>query len=90
MAARAAGWPSGRAEAHPGRGGDAKPAHALRQNRNSSMRLAVNAVKDGEAAAAVSPNTGALMAMAKFVLKTCRGWTARRLPRCCRRASGRW
>jgi phosphate acyltransferase len=53
---------------------DAKPALALRQNRNSSMRLAVNAVKDGEAAAAVSAgNTGALMAMAKFVLKTLPG-----------------
>jgi phosphate acyltransferase len=53
---------------------DARPALALRQNRNSSMRLAVNAVKDGEAAAAVSAgNTGALMAMAKFVLKTLPG-----------------
>jgi phosphate acyltransferase len=54
--------------------GDAKPSQALRQGRNSSMRLAVNAVKDGEAAAAVSAgNTGALMAMAKFVLKTLPG-----------------
>ena len=54
--------------------GDAKPGLALRQHRNSSMRLAVNAVKDGEAAAAVSAgNTGALMAMAKFVLKTLPG-----------------
>src|SRR3712207_8801480 len=51
--------------------GDAKPSVALRQSRNSSMRLAINAVKEGEAAAAVSAgNTGALMAMAKFVLKT--------------------
>jgi glycerol-3-phosphate acyltransferase PlsX len=54
--------------------GDAKPSLALRQGRNSSMRLAVNAVKDGEATAAVSAgNTGALMAMAKFVLKTLPG-----------------
>jgi phosphate acyltransferase len=54
--------------------GDAKPSHALRQGRNSSMRLAINAVKVGEAAAAVSAgNTGALMAMAKFVLKTLPG-----------------
>ena len=54
--------------------GDAKPSHALRQGRGSSMRLAINAVKDGEAAAAVSAgNTGALMAMAKFVLKTLPG-----------------
>ena len=54
--------------------GDAKPSHALRQGRNSSMRLAINAVKEGEAAAAVSAgNTGALMAMAKFVLKTLPG-----------------
>ena len=39
------------------------PRMALRQGRNTSMRLAINAVKDGEAAAAVSAgNTGALMA----------------------------
>ena len=54
--------------------GDAKPSVALRQGRNTSMRLAINAVKDGEAAAAVSAgNTGALMGMAKFVLKTLPG-----------------
>ena len=53
---------------------DAKPAQALRQGRNSSMRLAINAVADGEAAGIVSAgNTGALMAMAKFVLKTLPG-----------------
>ena len=53
---------------------DAKPAHALRQGRASSMRLAINAVADGEAAGIVSAgNTGALMAMAKFVLKTLPG-----------------
>ncbi len=53
---------------------DAKPAQALRGGRNSSMRLAINAVGDGEAAGIVSAgNTGALMAMAKFVLKTLPG-----------------
>lgn len=53
---------------------DAKPSVALRQGRNSSMRLAVNDVKDGRAAAAISAgNTGALMATAKFVLKTLPG-----------------
>jgi glycerol-3-phosphate acyltransferase PlsX len=53
---------------------DLKPSLALRQGRNSSMRLAINAVGKGEAASAVSAgNTGALMAMAKFVLKTLPG-----------------
>lgn len=53
---------------------DARPSTALRQGRNSSMRLAVDAVKQGRAAAAVSAgNTGALMAMAKFVLRTLPG-----------------
>lgn len=48
-----------------------KPAHALRAGRTSSMRLAINAVKDGKANAVISSgNTGAYMAMAKFVLKT--------------------
>lgn len=51
-----------------------KPGAALRSGRNSSMRLAINAVHDGEAAGVVSAgNTGALMAMAKFVLKTLPG-----------------
>ena len=51
-----------------------KPSLALRQGRNSSMRLALNAVAAGEAASIVSAgNTGALMAMAKFVLKTLPG-----------------
>jgi glycerol-3-phosphate acyltransferase PlsX len=49
---------------------DDKPSVALRAGRNSSMRLAINAVADGEAASVVSAgNTGALMAIAKFVLK---------------------
>ncbi len=53
---------------------DMKPSLALRQGRNSSMRLAINAVAKGEAACVVSAgNTGALMAMAKFVLKTMPG-----------------
>jgi glycerol-3-phosphate acyltransferase PlsX len=51
-----------------------KAGAALRSGRNSSMRLAINAVSDGEAAGIVSAgNTGALMAMAKFVLKTLPG-----------------
>ncbi len=54
--------------------GDAKPAVALRAGRKSSMRLAIDAVRDGAASGVVSAgNTGALMAMAKFVLKTLPG-----------------
>ena len=53
---------------------DAKPAVALRTGRKSSMRLAINAVSSGEAQCVVSAgNTGALMAMAKIVLKTLPG-----------------
>jgi glycerol-3-phosphate acyltransferase PlsX len=53
---------------------DARPSSALRQGRSSSMRLAIDAVKEGRAAAAVSAgNTGALMAMAKVVLRTLPG-----------------
>lgn len=51
-----------------------KPSVALRSGRNSSMRLAIDAVATGAAAGVVSAgNTGALMAMAKFVLKTLPG-----------------
>jgi len=51
-----------------------KPGQALRSGRGSSMRLAIDAVQRGEANAVVSAgNTGALMAMAKFVLKTLPG-----------------
>lgn len=51
-----------------------KPAIALRNGRQSSMRLAINAVANGEADCVVSAgNTGALMAMAKFVLKPLSG-----------------
>ena len=51
-----------------------KPSQAIRKSRNSSMGLAVNAVKQGDASAAVSGgNTGALMAMAKLALRTMPG-----------------
>jgi len=53
---------------------DDKPSQALRSGRGSSMRLSIDAVHNGEADAIVSAgNTGALMAMAKFVLKTMPG-----------------
>src|SRR6267154_2629480 len=54
---------------------DAKPSQALRQGRwKSSMWLAIDAVKKGEADVAVSAgNTGALMAMAKFNLRMMEG-----------------
>lgn len=46
------------------------PASALRNKRDSSMRVAVNLVEQGVAAACVSAgNTGALMAISRFVLK---------------------
>jgi glycerol-3-phosphate acyltransferase PlsX len=54
--------------------GDAKPSTALRTGRRSSMRLALDAVADRRAQGMVSAgNTGALMAMAKFALKTLPG-----------------
>ena len=47
---------------------------ALRRKKNSSMRVAINQVKDGTAQAVVSAgNTGALMAIARYVLKTMDG-----------------
>lgn len=47
---------------------------ALRNKKQSSMRLAINQVRDGHAQAAVSAgNTGALMAVSRFVLKTLPG-----------------
>jgi len=53
---------------------DEKPGIALRSGRQSSMRKAINAVGEHEADGVVSAgNTGALMAMAKFVLKTLPG-----------------
>ena len=51
-----------------------KPSQALRRGRRSSMGLAIQAVKDGVANVAVSAgNTGALMALAKFMLRTMPG-----------------
>ena len=53
---------------------DEPPVQALRTKKNSSMRVAVNLVKNGEAHACVSAgNTGALMAISRFVLKTLPG-----------------
>jgi len=53
---------------------DDKPSQALRAGRQTSMRLAIEAVADGRADGVVSAgNTGALMAIAKFVLKTLPG-----------------
>ncbi|HHJ14403.1 MAG TPA: phosphate acyltransferase PlsX [Gammaproteobacteria bacterium] len=53
---------------------DELASHALRFKKDSSMRVAINLVKDGAAQACVSAgNTGALMATARFVLKTLPG-----------------
>lgn len=53
---------------------DESPALALRNKKDSSMRVAINLVKEGRAQACVSAgNTGALMATARFVLKTLPG-----------------
>ncbi len=53
---------------------DESPALALRNKKDSSMRVAIDMVKSGQAQACVSAgNTGALMATAKFVLKTLPG-----------------
>lgn len=49
---------------------DESPALALRNKKDSSMRVAINLVKSGDADACVSAgNTGALMAISRFVLK---------------------
>ena len=49
---------------------DESPSQALRNKKESSMRIAIELVRDGHAKACVSSgNTGALMATAKFVLK---------------------
>ena len=49
---------------------DEGPAQALRSKKNSSMRIAIDLIKDGQANACVSAgNTGALMAISRFVLK---------------------
>ena len=55
-------------------GGDEKPTQALRRAKTTSMGLAINAVKSGDCAAAISGgNTGALMAMSKLALRTMPG-----------------
>jgi glycerol-3-phosphate acyltransferase PlsX len=57
--------------------GDQKPSVALRSQPHSSMRLAIRAVREGKAHAAISAgNTGALMALGKAVL----GYAARDSP----------
>jgi glycerol-3-phosphate acyltransferase PlsX len=54
--------------------GEDKPSQALRSGRGSSMGLAIDAVKRGDAGGAVSAgNTGALMAMSKLALRTMPG-----------------
>lgn len=53
---------------------DEQPQSALRGKKDSSMRVAINLVKSGEASACISSgNTGALMATARYVLKTIPG-----------------
>ncbi|MCP2040594.1 glycerol-3-phosphate acyltransferase PlsX [Neisseria sp. HSC-16F19] len=55
-------------------GMDEAPQLAMKNKKDSSMRVAINQVKEGHAQAAVSAgNTGALMATARFVLKTLPG-----------------
>lgn len=53
---------------------DDAPSKAMRNKKDSSMRVAIDLVKHGDAGACVSAgNTGALMAIARFVLKTIPG-----------------
>src|SRR5262249_10339502 len=53
---------------------DESPAIALRNKKDSSLRVAVDLVKNGEADACISAgNTGAMMAISRFVLKTLPG-----------------
>ena len=55
-------------------GGSEKPSQAIRRARTTSMGMAISAVKDGHADAALSAgNTGALMAIAKLALRTMPG-----------------
>lgn len=55
-------------------GMDESPAQALRYKKDSSMRVSIDLVKNKKASACVSAgNTGALMATARFVLKTAPG-----------------
>ncbi|MGG4610210.1 phosphate acyltransferase PlsX [Providencia sp. Me31A] len=53
---------------------DAKPSNAIRQSKGTSMRVALELVKTGQAQACVSAgNTGALMGLAKLMLKSIDG-----------------
>ena len=53
---------------------DESPVNSLRRKKDSSMRVAINLIQQGDADACVSAgNTGALMATARFVLKTING-----------------
>ena len=55
-------------------GGSEKPSQAIRRARTTSMGMAINAVKEDQADAALSGgNTGALMAMSKLALRTMPG-----------------
>jgi glycerol-3-phosphate acyltransferase PlsX len=55
-------------------GASEKPSQAIRRAKGTSMGMAINAVKDGKADAALSGgNTGALMAIAKLALRTMSG-----------------
>jgi glycerol-3-phosphate acyltransferase PlsX len=55
-------------------GMDEAPVQALKKKKDSSMRVAINLVKEQKVQACVSAgNTGALMATSKFVLKTIKG-----------------
>lgn len=69
--------PNPRLRLHPASevvGMDESPAIALRNKKDSSMRIAINLVKSGEAQACISAgNTGALLATSRFVLKTIPG-----------------
>jgi phosphate acyltransferase len=69
--------PNPRLRMHPASevvGMDESPAIALRNKKDSSMRVAINLVKSGEAQACISAgNTGALLATSRFVLKTIPG-----------------
>lgn len=69
--------PNPRLRLHPASevvGMDEHPAFALRNKKDSSMRVALNLVKNGEAQACISAgNTGALLATSRFVLKTISG-----------------
>lgn len=70
-------------------GMDEPPAQALRNKRDSSMRVAAKLVREGQADAFVSAgNTGALMAISKFVLKTLPGIDRPAIASCLPNVSG--